>query len=412
MKKQLLIITTLISSYISTAQSSTESINLAEGKTNQSYFSLENGEVDNVNNQDWDLAFDVSGRGSSIRINGQNSVELQVWPDGKISDWASVDTANIADWGKLHNSTSTWTDGAFDQNKNGTDLDLGWGTYNTTTHATEGDSIYIIKLADKSLRKIYIDKLYGGAYTFKYANIDGTDEVEATISKEDYTGKNFGYYSVANKSSIDREPASEDWDLVFGKYLANGGSPSSPYYMGFTGVLSNLGVTIAEARHSDINSVTEDDNPFEETIDVIGSDWKTYNREKNEYTVVDTLAYFINDQTDAIWKISFTNFVTSNGAIDFKKELISDAGTGFEDNSSIHSLAIYPNPTSASVHVLFTAIERNAQVTISNLSGQLMKTETLTSFDNLVDVQSLQKGIYYLTLEVNGSSKTEKLVIK
>lgn len=412
MKKQLLIITTLLSGYLTPAQSTTASVNLAEGKTNQSYYSLKNGELSNVDNQDWDIAFDVTARGSSIRINGQNGVELRVWPDGKIADWENVSISSINDWSQLYNSTKTWYDGAFDQNNTGTAVDLGWGEYNPTTHAMAGDSIYIIKLSDQTYRKFYIDKLYGGVYSFKYANIDGTEEVEATVTKEEYSDKNFGYYSILNNQVIDREPATADWDLVFGKYEANQGTIEAPYYMGFTGVLSNTGVTIAEARATDIDGVTKDDNPFNEEIDIIGSDWKKYDRASNTYSIVDNLVYFVNDKNAEIWKLSFTNFTTNNGEIEFTKELLSEDVAGFEDNSSIKSFAVYPNPASSFVHILFTAQGSDAQITITDPTGRLVKTENLDAFNNLIDIKSLSKGIYYLTLKVDGDSKTEKLVIK
>ena len=189
MKKQPLIITTVMSGYLSPSQSITETINLAEGKTNQSYYSLENGEHSNIDNQNWDLAFEASIRGSYIRINGQNGVELCVCPDGKITDWSDVGITDISDWPKLHNSTSTWFEGAFDQNNTGTETGLEWEKYNSTTHAISVDSVYIMKLSDQNYRKLYIDKLYNGANFFTYANIDGSAEMDVTITKSEFEGK-------------------------------------------------------------------------------------------------------------------------------------------------------------------------------------------------------------------------------
>jgi hypothetical protein len=414
MKKQLLIITTVMSGYLSPSQSITETINLAEGKTNQSYYSLENGEHSNIDNQNWDLAFEASIRGSYIRINGQNGVELCVCPDGKITDWSDVGITDISDWPKLHNSTSTWFEGAFDQNNTGTEKGLEWEKYNSTTHAISVDSVYIIKLSDQNYRKLYIDKLYNGANFFTYANIDGSAEMDVTITKSEFEGKKNGYYSILNNETINREPNSEEWDFVYTKYQGNGGTAQNPYFMGFTGVLTNRGVIITEVGSSNIEDVIIKNQTFNDEIDIIGSDWKTYDRKTNSYTIVDTLSYFINDKNDNIWKLNFQGYKSTNGQIEFNKELLSTSVAGFTDNETITSFATYPNPESAEFQILYSGQYKKAIISISDPSERVVKTKSIENAgfsDNIVNLNGLSKGIYYLTLQITGKLKREKLVI-
>ena len=43
-------------------------------------------------------------------------------------------------------------------------------------------------------KKLQVMKLAGGTYEFRYANIDGSNEVNTSVSKSSFTNKNSGYY--------------------------------------------------------------------------------------------------------------------------------------------------------------------------------------------------------------------------
>jgi hypothetical protein len=79
MKKSLLILIITLISFTYSAQVY-DSVFLQSGYTNQSYYNLNSGEVANVDNENWDLAFSLSAYGSSIRINGKTGTELYVYP--------------------------------------------------------------------------------------------------------------------------------------------------------------------------------------------------------------------------------------------------------------------------------------------------------------------------------------------
>src|SRR3989304_935541 len=182
-----------------------DSVLLGAGYTDQSYYSLNNGEISNTDNTNWDIAFDASDRGYTIRTNGSIGTGLYLYPNGDSSGWATLDTTGLSAWTVLYNSDTSWGTGAFNRYENGNDL--GWGNYNTVTHNVDGDSLYVIKLSSGEWKKIWIKKLAGGVYTFRYSNLDGSDEVNASLDKSGYSGRNFAYYSLQADSEIDREPA-------------------------------------------------------------------------------------------------------------------------------------------------------------------------------------------------------------
>ena len=61
-----------------------------------------------------------------------------------------------------------------------------------------GDSVYILKLADGTYKKFQVIKKASiqNTYYFKYADLDGTNEVNEVVDCSSYNDKNFVYYSL------------------------------------------------------------------------------------------------------------------------------------------------------------------------------------------------------------------------
>ena len=90
-----------------------DSVFLSASYSNQSYYNFNSGEIANVDNNNWDLAFSAAGGGASIRINGQSGVVLYNYPNGDTSAWTSLDTNGINNWNSVYNSDNSWGNGAF-----------------------------------------------------------------------------------------------------------------------------------------------------------------------------------------------------------------------------------------------------------------------------------------------------------
>ena len=87
-KLQNTLITLLICCSSLTAQNNQISLN--SGYTNQSFFSMQNGEILNVPNDDWDLAFSTDAFSATIRINDGKGVELYTYHLGDTSSWNNI----------------------------------------------------------------------------------------------------------------------------------------------------------------------------------------------------------------------------------------------------------------------------------------------------------------------------------
>ena len=109
-------------------------ISLSSGYSNQSFFSMQNGEVLNIPNNDWDIAFSTDAFSSTIRINDGKGVELYTYHLGDTSNWSTINnsTQNIV-INPMYNSDLDWEFGAFGNNQT-SGFDYGWGVYNMQTH--------------------------------------------------------------------------------------------------------------------------------------------------------------------------------------------------------------------------------------------------------------------------------------
>tara|TARA_B100000767_G_scaffold50284_1_gene45417 strand:- start:1278 stop:2504 length:1227 start_codon:yes stop_codon:yes gene_type:complete len=386
-----------------------DNVSLEPGYANQSFYSFENGEIASVPAQDWDLAFSCGSGSSAIRINDGYGVKAYKYPNGDISNWSEIDSTGLSTWIPDYNSELTWATGAFDQTADG--FDVGWGDYNVITHIVTGTDVFIIQTLDMSWKKVAVESLISGDYIFKYADLDGSNESTHTLSKSDYTGKNFGYFSLATETEIDREPDSDSWDITFTKYI---GELSPGVNYGVTGALSNYGVSIAQADGVDVTTANYMDYSFEGEINVIGYDWKSFNG--MQFVLTPDLTYFVNDVNGNVYQITFTNFEgSSSGVIEFETTLLMTSAITNLDKSS--AIKVFPNPTQGTLQLEFNSVNTaNTLLTITDLAGRLILNEQVVfSTENSkhrLDLAGNTAGIYILTIVSEGIVSTEKIVLK
>jgi len=410
-RKLLLTITSLMLGVYVSAQGVYDTVSIFTGYAHQSYYSLNAGEIANIDNSDWDIAFDASGYGSTIRINGAIGTELYKYPDGDTSDWATLDTAGISSWPMVYDSDTTWAGGAFNTGKTSNPMDLGWGIYSTITHHVLGDSLFVIKLNNGSMKKLQIESLASGSFNFKYANIDGTNEVNETVSKSSFSGRNFGYYSIRAGTEINREPASSSWDFVFTKYVTEL-FPGTHY--GVTGLLSNVGVEVAKMSGvADVmNTTSFAGHSLSDDINTVGYDWKSYNSSTWSFNIEDSLCYFVDDVDGNLWRLVMTGFGGSmTGEFVFHKELISAAD--IEENQPLN-ITLYPNPADNIAHVVFNAQEASS-IQITTLQGQTVHQENIEPLgliDYVVDVSDYATGMYMVTVQRGSNIITKRIIVR
>jgi hypothetical protein len=312
--------------------------------TNDVFYSLPNSTVRTEPRDNWDLGFEVNGQTASVLVNTQGNTRVYQTPYA-IADWASVDTAGMTAWQRLDNSPENWSAGALNTNKGAAGgFDLGWGMYdlngaNGPAHAINGDSIFVIRL-NSGVKKFKVNRLFGGQYSFTWADLNGQNEFTDTVSNANYAGKNFGYYSLSNNVALDREPLASDWDLLFTRYITYDYSFAVGDPQSVTGVLLNKNTKAVK-----ISGVHDNDLVWENYLDsfktqknVLGHNWKAVNLSPPPtWHIEDSLTFLVRRATNGeIWKVVFTGFGGSgSGKYFFNKELLLAAPTASLTSSNL-----------------------------------------------------------------------------
>lgn len=386
------------------------------GNSIQTYYSLENGVQASATLADWDLAFEINSFNSSILVNTAKGLSVYETPVA-IADWGTLTEADEAGWIALQNSEENWSAGALTHGNTLSEpdgLNLGWGEYSMTTHTVAGTKVYVIKHPDESYTKLRINSLATSTYSFTYAAIDGSNEQTASLVKTAFAGKNFGYFSFATGTTLDLEPAAATWDLLFTKYVAVIMAPEpTPYPV--AGVLQN----------KEVNAVQVDDVPTDEAawngaeldsaINIIGSDWKTFDMTTFQYVYAENRTYFVQDRSSNIWKLIFTGYSgSSTGDMTFTQELVSSTNV---NDASLGRLAVYPNPASnGRLNVVLGDRVTNGQLDILDRSGRLVKTQRISTTVALssvpVDLSGVEPGLYMARLDAEGVLFTATVVVE
>jgi len=387
------------------------------GYANDVYYSLENGTVTTVQRDNWDIAFIAQVMSVSVLANNGSGVELYTYPTGDINEWANIDTTGM-DWTPMYNSLETFDLGAFNANTvPGDDFDYGWGTYNMGTHMITGDSLFVIKTVAGSYKKIAIIQKDPMANTwhFKYANLDGSDEVIDTLEANNYIDKYFIHYSIDSTKWQVREPAMADWDLLFTKYI-----DFVPTAYSVTGVLINDHHVVAqEVRESGMDQSTHnsyEESAFGDTISEIGYDWKKLN-ESFSYDIIDTVVYYLKTYAEGdstYYKLYFTDFTgMSEGKYTFMQEEIWILSAEDPEAPGLQ-LQVYPNPASDHIQVVFDLYGRT-DIEIIDMTGRLIHATAYEArgFTSLsLDLEELNPGVFFVKVSSGDQSDVHRFIKK
>ncbi len=384
-----------------------------QGYADDVYYSLDNGTVVTASRLTWDLGFTTDNFSVSILANNGAEVELYAYPKGDTADWETLDTTGMA-WTPMYNSIETFDEGAFSANAS-MHPDYGWGTYNMSTHNITGDSLFVIKTLGGNYKKlaIIVRGAMANTWEFKYANLDGSDEVVELLNAGEYKAKSFVYYSIDSTAVVDREPATGDWDLLFTRYF----DYNIPYIV--TGVLTNEAHLLAqEVKEDDLDQSTFTqyaDSAFTSGISIIGSDWKSFNMGTFAYDVATDVVYFLKKygETDSTYyKIYFTGFSGSGeGKYTFmQEELMSSVSVS--NPGMIKTLELYPNPAS---QVLNLVVDHQGEIAISiyDITGRNVysRVDHSGGFNTLsMDIGSLQPGLFFLKVRAGDLTEVIRFI--
>tara|TARA_R110002072_G_scaffold14272_2_gene59359 strand:- start:56557 stop:58890 length:2334 start_codon:yes stop_codon:yes gene_type:complete len=87
---------------------------------------------------------------------------------------------------------------------------------------------------------------------------------------------------------------------------------------------------------------------------------------------------------------------------------------GVNDTQLSNLFTLSPNPASTRISITLNQADlSNSRITMYNLLGQKLRDITMKNVSDItVDIENLSSGLYYIKLEDNGISETQKLLIK
>lgn len=111
---------------------------------------------------------------------------------------------------------------------------------------------------------------------------------------------------------------------------------------------------------------------------------------------------FIYDQPSATWFYSTSTVMVR---MNFKNDL------GIDEIENQLALNMYPNPAKENVTVTFNAENNAGTITITDLSGKVVKAVNATSAQTVINVADLQAGLYVVRVAAGNKQSTQKLTI-
>ncbi|HEY9179036.1 MAG TPA: T9SS type A sorting domain-containing protein [Flavipsychrobacter sp.] len=398
---------------------------------NDVFYSMKNGGQKTESNTNWHIAFMTTAPGpngnvSVIANHVQGGVKVYSLNRSASADFTSYTSVAASDTAtQLYNADTSLMWGAVNNNRVVSDpFDYGWGRYDIGSHNVIGDTLYLLK-TPAGIYKLWIQNYRSAPsdsvqYMFRLAKLDNSEDTLIRIyRKPTYENKLFAYYDIANKTFRDREPNRNSWDIMFTRYITTIMMPSpTPYPV--MGVMSNLGVTVAEVKAVHPDTVNYNNYAYGHYSNIIGDDWKSFNNTTFSWTIDTNATYFIrSSNTQEIYQLVFTGFGGStSGTIEFKKRKVADVTTVNDVNSRISRYAVVPNPASANANIVLEAkgnVE-NAQLAVYDLAGRMLMSNKVNIKEGMnayaIDVAAYAPGVYIVNISGEDVKLSERIVVQ
>lgn len=275
---------------------------LGENYEHVVYFSLNNGMQYKKKLKDWDIAFG-SGIGSAhLMLNGGNEVQIFNSHDTCIE--THIPMPKEGDW--------QW------DNPNG-DLDsTAFGEWWKPQSLISKGEVYLVDRGPKATPRYLRMKIIScdaNQFSVLFADNNGQNQTLKTIIRNHQS--NYTYFDLCALSTVNFEPPSHDWDIVFTKYryIYYHMTPITPYYV--CGALINTkNCKVYESRTMSFEEISKE-NVSSITLgkkaDEIGYDWKYFDLNALRYTVTKNQVFVIEDKDGFLYKLKFIDFYNASG---------------------------------------------------------------------------------------------------
>lgn len=405
---------------------STDLLSTGSGYSKFAYYKLGDGSSQQVPNEAWDIAFsNLGAQTAGIFVNesttssmGQTIPGLEAYNPYVFDFNETIDPSIILPDYQLFNPESSWAEGAFNTMADSTNsLDFGWGIYDPGQSKVVGELVFVLKLRNGTYRKIIFDEYNGTAFSFRVADLDGSNMSSHTLNTAIGNGSPLLYFSLGPNGANVVTPS--NWDLVFCRYVAilDGGGVPVPYAV--TGILSGQGVEVARASNVDPITVDYNDylDSFSTRLDVINQDWKFFNLNQG-WIVEDDRAYFVKTSQNDLYKLVFTAFGGSaNGTATVQRSYLGQLSTAYDLPEGIGAVLVYPNPVVEQFYLSFSAAKA-VPVTLQliNSAGQRVWVGAAHAQSglNILEINtlpSLPSGVYTLNINLPTGQFSRNMIL-
>ena len=78
-------------------------------------------------------------------------------------------------------------------------------------------------------------------------------------------------------------------------------------------------------------------------------------------------------------------------------------------NKSQFNISIFPNPSSENIKI--TSNQNKFELSLYSVVGKIVKTQTINNGKADINISNLEKGIYILKVNMNGTIQQKKIII-
>ena len=300
----------------------TRQIGMGPNYEQQVYFDFETGKYASVSPYTWDIAFSREDD-NKIIINGGKNGEFSACNLGKISFSDPIDLNGIEDDQWKHDNPS----GDIDSTALGNVF-----TRQTSGRVWETDSnMYLIKLGpekdlgEKAYVKLRILYRNGEDYQIEWNYWQKNMSIPVPIPT--FEDKNYTYFCFECGSLIENEPMDNDeWHIVFTRYKQEIYYAQVNATEGYTvtGVLSNMEDTktanlTGMIDYNDITISNAKGIDFNDNLNNIGYEWKTFSIQANKYTINPKNAFVVKSRRGLYYKVKFIDFYNDQDETGYPK---------------------------------------------------------------------------------------------
>ena len=133
-------------------------------------------------------------------------------------------------------------------------------------------------------------------------------------------------------------------------------------------------------------------------------------------SVTPTGTVSINSLGAGVLTYTYTNVNGCSNSRTINSNGVACAARGVNVNTEINNInnnfTMFPNPAKNTVNVKIDRLFGEGQIVITNLYGKEIKTQNLSLGNNLLDVSSLSKGFYFVSILTSEGKTTKKIVVE